>query len=131
MCTEAAFREFHDAYTSLLRDKGVRIDDAFYCFHHPASGIGEYKTECNCRKPLPGMLLKGIERFDINPIASYMVGDKRSDIAAGREAGCTTILVETGYGGKGGSGCKTKPDFVVPDLYAAVEQMLATPSITS
>ena len=125
MCTEREFMVFRDAYLSYLKDKGIRIDGAYHCFHHPVHGIGTYKIDCECRKPNPGMLASGIEQFNIDAAESYTVGDRRSDIAAGNAVGCRTILVETGWGGKGGTGCKVNPDFVVKDLSAAIELILA------
>lgn len=124
MCMEKDFLVFRDTYMSFLKDKGIRIDRVHHCFHHPEHGIGKYGVDCDCRKPKPGMLASGIKEFDIDAAGSYMVGDKRSDIAAGSAMGCKTILVETGSGGKGGAGCEVTPDFVVKDLQAAVELIL-------
>lgn len=78
-------------------DKGVDLDGIYFCPHHPDKGIGEYKQHCNCRKPRPGMLLSAIEHLDIDVTKSFLVGDKVSDLNAGKNAGITTnILVRTG-----------------------------------
>ena len=76
---------------------GARVDAWFYCPHH-LQGNGGYALECDCRKPLPGMLLEAARRYGIDLAASLMVGDKLDDIKAGIAAGCRSILVRTGYG---------------------------------
>jgi D-glycero-D-manno-heptose 1,7-bisphosphate phosphatase len=67
----------------------ARLDAVYYC---PDA------TPSACRKPSPGMLLEAAREYSIDLARSYMVGDKASDIEAGRAAGCRTILVQTGYG---------------------------------
>ncbi len=71
------------------------------------------------------MLEKASKEFSINLGKSWMIGDKRSDIKAGRDVGCKTILVRTGLGGKGGdTDLDVKADYVVDDLYSAAELIL-------
>jgi D-glycero-D-manno-heptose 1,7-bisphosphate phosphatase len=52
---------------------------------------------CDCRKPLPGMLLRAADDFGIDLARSVMVGDRWRDIEAGRKAGCTTIFIDNQY----------------------------------
>ncbi|MGL5662387.1 MAG: HAD-IIIA family hydrolase, partial [Cetobacterium sp.] len=66
----------------------------------PEKGIGKYKVDCNCRKPNPGMLLEGIKKYDVDIENSFMIGDKKGDLEAGKKAGLKSILVLTGYGKK-------------------------------
>lgn len=54
-------------------------------------------ANCDCRKPKPGMLLKAAEACGIDLAASYMVGDRASDVAAGEAAGCTTVFIDLHY----------------------------------
>lgn len=75
---------------------GGRIDAWYHCPHHPDYPAAE--GDCSCRKPLPGMLLLAAEELGIDLGASWMIGDKLADVAAGTAAGCRTILVRTGYG---------------------------------
>ena len=67
--------------------RGTPLLATFWCPHHPDSGNGRYKIDCGCRKPKPGMLLAAAERFELNMQASWMIGDKPSDMAAATAAG--------------------------------------------
>ena len=107
--------------------EGAKIDAFYYCPHHPEKGFegerAELKIECECRKPKPGLLLKAREDFHVNMGASYMIGDQTSDILAGKNAGCKTILVETGYGGKDKK-YKIEPDFKAGNILEAVDTVI-------
>jgi len=74
------------------------------------------------RKPAPGMLLEAAGKHHIDLQASWTIGDKASDIEAGRAAGTRTILVLTGYGAQQASGCN--PEFTVKDVNAAVSDVI-------
>jgi len=74
---------------TLLEEQGVRISHFYHCPHHPEYGN---KQDCGCRKPAPGMIIKGIKDYQINPAASYVIGDKLTDAEAGYNAGITSIL---------------------------------------
>jgi len=80
-----------------LGKHGTYIDDLFYCPHHPDRGFAgerlEYKTDCDCRKPKPGMILKAAQKYNIDLSASWMVGDDMRDVNAGKAAGCKTALI--------------------------------------
>jgi D-glycero-D-manno-heptose 1,7-bisphosphate phosphatase len=78
-------------------DKGVDIDGIYYCPHHPEKGIGEYKQDCDCRKPKPGMMLDAAKFLKIDLANSVMVGDKADDMRAAKAAGIgKSILVRSG-----------------------------------
>lgn len=78
-------------------DKGVDLDGIYYCPHHLEKGIGEYKQDCDCRKPKPGMLISAAQFLKIDLSQSVMVGDKADDIRAAHAAGIkTAILVRSG-----------------------------------
>ena len=79
-----------------LADRGVDLDGIYYCPHHP-EGKGEFKQDCDCRKPKAGMLLQAIKELKIDPAQSIMVGDKVEDLQAGIGAKVRSkILVKTG-----------------------------------
>jgi D-glycero-D-manno-heptose 1,7-bisphosphate phosphatase len=73
---------------------GVRFDGFELCLHHPDAIVDALRGPCDCRKPAPGMLLRSAAELSIELTASWMVGDTDADVAAGRAAGCATILVE-------------------------------------
>jgi len=76
-----------------FKNKGVSIDAIYHCPHHP-----DFDKVCDCRKPLPGMILKAQKEFDIDLLISILVGDKRSDMEAAKAAGIMNrILVKTGH----------------------------------
>jgi D,D-heptose 1,7-bisphosphate phosphatase len=76
---------------------GAYIDDLFFCPHHPDKGFDgerpEYKIDCDCRKPKPGMILQAAEKYNIDLLQSYMVGDDMRDVNAGINAGCIPVFL--------------------------------------
>lgn len=99
--------------------KGAKIDAVYYCPHHPQANIKKYRTECACRKPNIGMIMKAAKKFNIDLRKSFMIGDSTRDVLAGNRAKMKTILVRTGHGGKDMWQFKSKPDFIVPNIGAA------------
>jgi len=72
--------------------RALPLDRVEVC-HHPGKGA----SECDCRKPKPGMLLRAARELNIDLKRSFMVGDRWRDIDCGHAAGCTTILVDHDY----------------------------------
>ncbi len=95
---EQAVEVLHRHIQEELSGHGTSIDAFYFCPHHPEKGGGDYKIVCDCRKGGPGMLLQAADEYNIDLGNSYMVGDKLADIEAGQRAGCTPVLVLTGYG---------------------------------
>jgi len=121
---EAALHAIHDHMHADLAIYGASIDACYFCPHHPEHATGDYLKECSCRKPLPGMLQQAALDLDIDLSASYMIGDKLADVEAGINAGCTPIMVLTGYGS---AHVVDIPEGVkaYPDLLLAVDAILA------
>lgn len=95
--TEDQFMQLTEWMDWSLADRGVDLDGIYFCPHHPNIGIEEHKQQCDCRKPLPGMLLAAKEHLNIDMAASYIVGDKIEDLQAGIAAGIgTKVLVKSG-----------------------------------
>ena len=93
---EEELLQIHQALAQALQSQGAFLDAVYTCPHHPLFGIAPYRRECRCRKPQPGMLLQAMEDFDIQPNLSCMLGDKGSDILAGRLAGvAATVLIQS------------------------------------
>ncbi len=123
--TEEVVRDINDYIRQLLSQEDAFIDKIYYCPHHPEGIIPEYRRECNCRKPNPGMLRQSAEELNINLNKSFLIGDKMSDIEAGRGAGCKTILLLDNK--LPGQQVKIPPasDHIATNLYEAVEWIIA------
>lgn len=104
---EASLEELdliHRKMETELGKAGAYVDDIFFCPHHPDKGFPgerpEYKIDCECRKPKPGMIFQAAKKYNINLAQSYMVGDDGRDVEAGLAAGCTPVrLNNTGLAG--------------------------------
>src|SRR5690349_16205906 len=79
---------------SLLSVHQVYLDGFYYCPHHPEGKLAEYVKQCNCRKPMPGMIMQAATDLAINLEQSWMIGDILNDVEAGKKAGCKTLLIE-------------------------------------
>ena len=90
-CTFQELQAIHDKMETLLGKEGAFVDAIYYCPHHPDKGFeGErpdYKYDCDCRKPKPGLLLQAANDWNIDLSESYMIGDSERDIQAGKNAG--------------------------------------------
>jgi D-glycero-D-manno-heptose 1,7-bisphosphate phosphatase len=118
--TEADYATLTQHMRDVLANVGVALDAIYHCPHLPDASVAAYRRQCDCRKPNPGMILRGIAEFDIDPARSMLIGDKDSDIEAGRAAGirwCCLVAAEDSRG----SGA----DLVAPDLASCVEACLA------
>lgn len=113
--------ELHEAHKRLqdeLQNHKIKLDDIFYCPHAP-------DDNCKCRKPKPGMILQAGKKHNINLRESYLIGDMPRDIKAGRDAGCKTILVKTGYSGKDKfNNPEIQPDYEAEDLLDAIKLVI-------
>ncbi|MBP3710246.1 MAG: HAD-IIIA family hydrolase [Treponema sp.] len=82
----------HAKMETELGKRGAFIDGLYFCPHHTDKGFHgerpEYKCDCDCRKPKPGLLLEAANDFNIDLSQSYMIGDSENDVEAGRKAGC-------------------------------------------
>ena len=112
---------------TLLGNEGLKLDSIYFCPHHPERGFpGEnkkYKIDCNCRKPKIGLFESAKSSFNIDYSKSYIVGDRTSDIMAGKNAGISSILVRTGYGGRD-EAYQVNPDYTAENLKDAVSNII-------
>jgi D-glycero-D-manno-heptose 1,7-bisphosphate phosphatase len=90
--SEDAVVRLHRWIAEKLEEKGIKITAFYYCPTHPEGLIENYRCESFYRKPNPGMLLKAHAEFCIDMAGSVLIGDKLSDIEAGRRAGVGTNL---------------------------------------
>jgi D-glycero-D-manno-heptose 1,7-bisphosphate phosphatase len=115
--SEADYLALTEHIRAHLAAAGVTLDAVEYCPHLPEAPVERYRADCDCRKPKPGMLRRAIQALDIEPGASFLVGDRLSDIEAGRAAGIARcFLVRTGY---------TLPDDAVVLADAVYDDLLA------
>jgi D-glycero-D-manno-heptose 1,7-bisphosphate phosphatase len=84
----------HARVTELLGLEGVRFAACRLCLHHPEGVVSGLAGACSCRKPAPGMLLDAAAALHADLRSCWMVGDTDADVAAGRAAGCRTLLIE-------------------------------------
>ena len=130
LCTLDEAVSINDHIKYLLQQQGARIDAVYLCPHHPnpTGQIGDtgpnltYVMECDCRKPKSGMILKEKKDLQIIDLSlCYMIGDSISDIKAGNEAGCRTILVDRERPEKY---TDATPTHRAKDLYEAVRDII-------
>ncbi|MGY9057690.1 MAG: HAD hydrolase-like protein, partial [Alphaproteobacteria bacterium] len=67
-----------------------------HCPHHPSFQSADGLTDCQCRKPLPGMVTDLMRAWSIDPSLAFMVGDRETDVAAAEAAGITGIQIHPG-----------------------------------
>lgn len=100
LCSIEELEYIHAALETKLGQEGAYVNAIYYCPHHPDKGYPEerpeYKIDCECRKPKPGMLLQAAQDWNIDLANSYMIGDSDRDLNAGRNAGCkNSIVIQT------------------------------------
>ena len=130
LCTLPELEEIHQHIRNLFAKMNAYIDAIYFCPHHPNPKRGligkngpdlNYVMECECRKPKPGMIIRAKKDLKILDLSGcYMIGDSISDIKAGRDAGCKTILVDS----KNDEFSDAVPDFRAKDLYDAVRDII-------
>lgn len=90
-CTFEELQTIHDKMETELGKVGAFVDAIYVCPHHTDKGFEgertEYKCNCDCRKPKPGLLLQAAKDFNIDLSESYMIGDSHRDVEAGENAG--------------------------------------------
>lgn len=93
----------HDHMRAQLQPQGVALTGIYACPHHPEAVLPQYRLDCECRKPQPGMLLRAAREHGLDLAASCLFGDKASDIEAGRRAGVGRSWRVQGPGGLAGA----------------------------
>ena len=113
----------HAVLIERLNGQGAKVDAVYFCPHHPEATMPKFRLRCRCRKPEPGMILKGLKKLNINSKKSFIVGDALIDVVAGKKAVLKTILVKTvpGHALLDEKYKHVKPDFTVRNLMQAVK----------
>jgi D-glycero-D-manno-heptose 1,7-bisphosphate phosphatase len=120
------FQKISNMMKTQLWKEDAFLDGEYYCLHHPEAKIERYRADCACRKPKPGLIFNAARDLDIDVAESWYIGDNLTDMQAGRDAGCRTLLI-------GKMRCElcnlmynegVKPEAVKPDLLAAADFIL-------
>jgi D-glycero-D-manno-heptose 1,7-bisphosphate phosphatase len=134
LATEAEVEAIHGALNQVLvENSGAAIERYYFCPHHPQANLPDYRKACQCRKPEPGLFHRAASELRLNLASSFAVGDRPSDILAGRRAGCRTVWVRSGrhmdppIQGALPIVEPAEPDWVCPDLASAAEWILRQP----
>lgn len=118
--SEKELWQIHDEMLSVFAKEGIRLHATYFCLHGKEAG-------CECRKPRTGLFKKATQNgLVFDKTRTFFIGDKVTDIEAGKNFGLRTILVRTGYGEKHEAICheKCQPDAVVDNFQSAVERIL-------
>ena len=114
-----------------IESLGCRFAGFYVCPHLPDGEVESFAIDCECRKPLPGLLLAAAAELDVDLGRSWFVGDTWMDVAAGQAAGCRSILIGPEWRDRSTHPAGIQPDAAVPDLLAAVEIVLADDASTA
>ncbi len=112
-----------DAISNLLAVEGITISGFYYCPHYERGTVEEYSFACDCRKPLPGLILQAAKDFEVDLSQSWMIGDILNDAEAGNSAGCKTILIDNGNETEWKWNDKNKPTYIVQNLFEAANMI--------
>jgi histidinol-phosphate phosphatase family protein len=97
---------------------GGRIEEVCYCIHRD-------EDNCDCRKPKPGMLERALRKYGVSPAATYIIGDGKVDVLAGKALGMRTVFVLSGKTSEEEMKLwEVRPDYVFPGLLQAVEWIM-------
>jgi len=127
---DAVLRLQQEVAARLAAAGAPALDGFYFCPHHPKATLPAYRVRCECRKPQPGLLVQAAAEHGVDLSASYMVGDRPTDLLAGERAGCRSIWVETGQHAAAPIETQEplappRPDHVCPGLLQAARWILA------
>lgn len=127
--TEAALMPIMQQLQTTFDQAKITLSGFYYCPHHPQGVVSSYAVECNCRKPQPGLLYKAAHEHTINLQQSWFIGDILHDVAAGRSAGCRTILLDNGNETEWQLSRHCLPHHLVSNLFEAAKVILAVDTV--
>lgn len=124
--SEETLAQMHDKLTTLLAEKGGKIDGIYYCPHAP-------DDDCDCRKPKPGLLRRILNDYPVDPGKVILIGDSLKDLQVARVVNMIPMLVRTGKGSKTEMNLKNDRQIaeqfadvkVFDNLQQAVDEILA------
>lgn len=112
---ESALWEIHDKMLAEFKKHGIRVHSSYFCLHGKEAG-------CGCRKPKTGLFEQAAQAIHFDRAKTFFIGDKATDVEAGKKFGLKTIMVRTGHGrmDEPKLGPALKPDHIVDALNNAV-----------
>ncbi len=124
--TEVQAQAVDDRVAELLAREGVSLAGSYRCPHLPDAPLEQYARVCDCRKPLPGLILRAARELQLDLATSWAVGDRARDVAAGVTAGCRTVAVLPSPPRAEPEDFSAKtPDYVAHDLVDAARFIIA------
>jgi D-glycero-D-manno-heptose 1,7-bisphosphate phosphatase len=126
--TEADLDRVHRHLAEVVADAGAALLGFYACPHLP-EGVNEFAIECECRKPLPGLVRRAAADLAIDPTRSWFIGDTWMDVVAGRAAGCRTILVGPDVRTIPDLPVDQRPDHAARDFLGAARLVLAASEV--
>jgi D,D-heptose 1,7-bisphosphate phosphatase len=124
--TEEKLQAVEIKMKELLAENGILLSGFYYCPHHPQGTVKSFNINCDCRKPMPGMLLKAAAEHNIDLTKSWMIGDILNDVEAGRRAGCKTALIDNGNETEWVPGENRIPAIICKSINEAADSILTT-----
>jgi D-glycero-D-manno-heptose 1,7-bisphosphate phosphatase len=132
LMSRATVDRIHDALKSQLARDAARLDHIEICPHLPSELLPPDSVGCDCRKPLPGMVLRARSELKLEAWTGpeFVVGDKSADMLLARAVGAYAVLVRTGDGRRAEAELATRAvDHVADDLDGAADWILAHPDL--
>ena len=112
---EKALWDVHEKMMSVFKSEGIKIRSSHYCLHGKQAG-------CKCRKPETGLFQQAVKGISFDPAKTFFIGDKATDVTAGRRFGIRTLFVRTGHGRFDEPQlAENPPDFIVDSISDVVK----------
>jgi D-glycero-D-manno-heptose 1,7-bisphosphate phosphatase len=125
---ESLVGSVHEEMRRGIEGGGAKLDAVYYCPHHPEAGVPPYRSDCDCRKPRPGMVRRAALELSLDLERSWVIGDRLGDLELAWSVGARGALVKTGYGAgdlaAGEGRWRRQPDLVAENAFAAVHHIL-------
>jgi D-glycero-D-manno-heptose 1,7-bisphosphate phosphatase len=118
--TEQDYERFNGHLTNELKASGINIEKSYFCPFLPDAAIEQYRKDSPLRKPSPGMLELAAKEYPVEKELSFMIGDKETDIEAGKRFGIRSILLRT----KDAQPLVSNADFIAEDIISAAQYIL-------
>jgi D,D-heptose 1,7-bisphosphate phosphatase len=115
--TEDDVQTVHEDLKRKLKDRGADYHAVYYCPHRP-------DEDCLCRKPRPGLIVQAANDHNLDLVCSFTIGDKESDVSAGKAAGTRTILLQESTSRNTEKATITRADFIASNLIDAAHLIL-------